>query len=160
MGFPLDAISIAHLRGVHPDLVKVVQDCASGFTPPFTFGVSEGLRTAAKQKLEVAAGNSQTMRSRHLDGHAVDLVVLVTGKVVWAWPNYYVLADQMKAAATRCAVPVEWGGCWDLAVSAWTQPAVKESAAYILRGGHFLDGPHFQLPVSSYPSGAYTPSVG
>lgn len=123
---------------MHPDLVRIVKDCAANFAAPFTFGVSEGLRTAAKQKLEVAAGNSQTMRSRHLDGHAVDLVVLVTGKVVWAWPNYYVLADQMKAAAVRCAVPIEWGGDWTT----------------------LKDGPHFQLPWDKYPSGAYTPSVG
>lgn len=131
MGFILDTISNAHLRGVHQDLTRVVLDCATNGTMPFTFGVSEGLRTISQQKADVAAGKSQTMRSRHLDGHAVDLVVLVGGKVTWTWPPYFQLADQMKAAAARCGIPIEWGGDWET----------------------LKDGPHYQLPYLEYPSG-------
>lgn len=131
MGFVLDGISTAHLKGVHPDLVKVVQDCAANGVMPFTFAVSEGLRTLRQQKQDVAAGKSQTMKSRHLDGHAVDLVILNNGKVSWSWPQYDVLAVQMKAAAARCNIPVEWGGDWVT----------------------LKDGPHWQLPWSAYPSG-------
>lgn len=137
MGFALDPISLKHLQGVHPDLVRVVQDCAANGVMPFTFGVSEGLRTLQQQKLDVASGKSQTMNSRHLDGHAVDLVVLVQNKVTWAWPPYYKLSDEMKAAATRCGVMIEWGGDW----------------------ATLKDGPHFQLPRDQYPSGAYTPGI-
>lgn len=135
MGFQLDKISLFHLTGVHPDLIKVVNDCAENGKLPFTFGVSEGLRTPQQQKIDVAAGKSQTQNSRHLDGHAVDLVVLVAGKVTWSWPPYFTLADQMKAAAARCKVPIEWGGDWTT----------------------LKDGPHFQLPWVEYPSGAHTP---
>lgn len=130
MSFTLDAHSTQRLIGVHPDLVKVVQDCAKNGTMPFSFGVSEGLRTLAQQQIDVAAGKSQTLKSRHLDGHAVDLVVLVNGAAVWAWPPYSVLAEQMKAAAARCNVPIEWGGDWTT----------------------LKDGPHFQLPIEQYPS--------
>lgn len=137
MGFALDPISLKHLEGVHPDLVRVVQDCAANGAMPFTFGVSEGLRTIQQQKKDVAAGKSQTQNSRHLDGHAVDLVVLCHGHITWAWPPYYVLADQMKVAGRRVGVPIEWGGDFP----------------------HFKDGPHYQLPRARYPGGAYTPGI-
>lgn len=164
MGFALDGISLKHLGGVHPDLVRVVQKCAADVPLPFTFGVSEGLRTLQQQKIDVAAGKSQTMNSRHLDGHAVDLVVLVQGKMSWAWPSYYTLADAMRTAAMDGRVPLEWGGCWDKEVADWADVAAHESAAYILRskdrGGHgFVDGPHFQLPRSKYLSGASVPGI-
>lgn len=135
MAFALDHHSLGNLRGVHPDLVRVVNDCAANSPLPFTFGVSEGLRTIRQQKIDVASGKSATMNSRHLDGHAVDLVVLVGGKMVWAWPPYHVLAAGMKAAAARCGIPLEAGADWT----------------------HFPDGPHYQLPFAEYPSGAHTP---
>lgn len=135
MGFALDKLSLTHLVGVHPDLRRVVQDCATTGTLPFIFGVSEGLRTLQQQKIDVAAGKSQTMASRHLDGHAVDLVAIIHGKVSWAWPPYYTIAAEMKRAAERCAVPITWGGDWTT----------------------LKDGPHFELPRDKYPSGAYTP---
>jgi peptidoglycan L-alanyl-D-glutamate endopeptidase CwlK len=130
LGFVLDAHSAQRLVGVHPDLVKVVRDCAQNGVMPFTFGVTEGLRTLAQQQKNVAAGASQTMRSRHLDGHAVDLVVLIDGAISWAWPPYDALAEQMKAAAARCNVPIEWGGSW----------------------ATLKDGCHYQLPWGIYPS--------
>lgn len=132
MGFVLDALSLSRLQGVHPDLVKVVTDCAANGEMPFTFGVSEGLRTLAQQKIDVAAGKSQTMHSRHLTGHAVDLVVLVNRMITWSWPPYHVLADQMKAAAARCKVQIVWGGDWET----------------------LKDGPHFELSRVVYPDDA------
>ena len=164
MAFQLDPISLTHLQGVHPDLVAVVKDCAANGSMPFTFGVSCGLRTIQQQKLAVAAGTSQTQNSRHLDGHASDQVVLVNGQVSWAWPSYYVLADQFRAAGLRCGIPLIWGGCWDKEMADYTDSAAHESAAYVLRskdnGGHgFVDGPHIELPRRVYPSGAYTPGI-
>lgn len=137
MGFALDPISLKHMAGVHPDLVRVVQDCAANSVLPFIFGVSEGLRTIQQQKLDVASGRSTTNNSRHLDGHAVDLVTIIHGKVSWAWPPYHVLAAAMKEAAARVGVPIEAGADWE----------------------NFPDGPHFQLPREQYPSGAYTPGI-
>lgn len=159
---------MAALRGVHPDLIKVVQSCAADSPMPFTFGVTCGLRTHREQKLTVASGASRTMNSRHLDGHAVDLVTLVTGEAKWDWPLYYTLADAMREAALRCRIPLIWGGCWDREMSDWKSPAPKESADYVQRwyaahpnhdGGPLMDGPHFELPRSKYISGAYTPGI-
>jgi len=65
----LDARSIRKLEGVHPDLVRLAHAASEGMS----IIVTEGLRTPEKQAQLVKAGASQTLRSRHLTGHAVDL---------------------------------------------------------------------------------------
>lgn len=156
--FILDQHSNNNLKGVHPSLVAVVQDMAKNGQMPFLFGISQGLRTLAQQKADVANGKSQTMASRHLDGHAIDFVVLNNGQPSWAWNQYYVLADQMRAAGLRCSIPLIWGGCWDRETADYTDTAAHESAAYVLRskahgGPGFIDGPHLELPIRVYPAG-------
>ena len=91
--------SRAKLRGVHPDLVKVVERAIEITLVDFT--VLEGLRTAARQQALVDAGASQTLKSRHLTGHAVDLGAWVDDKVDWSWPLYPKIADAMKTAARQ-----------------------------------------------------------
>ena len=118
--------SRAKLRGVHPDLVKVIERAIEITLVDFT--VLEGLRTAARQQALVDAGASQTLKSRHLTGHAVDLGAWVDDQVDWSWPLYPKIANAMKTAARQVGVPIEWGGDW---VS-------------------FKDGPHFQLPAKVY----------
>ena len=125
----LNTSSIAKLRGVHPDLVRVVNRCATDWKDAETgFIVTCGLRTLAEQKVLVAKGASKTLRSRHLTGHAVDLAATIGGKARWDWPLYDRLAKAMKAAANKEKVPLEWGGDWG-----------------------FKDGPHYQLPWKQYP---------
>lgn len=126
----LASLSIAKLRGVHPDLMRVVMRCAVDWNDTETgFIITCGLRTLAEQKVLVAKGASKTMRSRHITGHAVDLAATISGKVRWDWPLYDRLAKRMKAAAKAEKVPLEWGGDW----------------------ATFKDGPHFQLPWKQYP---------
>ena len=85
--------SIAKLRGVHPDLVRVVLRCAEDWKDAGTgFIVTCGMRTLEEQKVLVAKGASKTLRSRHLTGHAVDLAATIDGKVRWDWPLYDRLA--------------------------------------------------------------------
>jgi len=127
----LNTISHQRLRGVHPDLVRVVRRCAADWADPETgFIVTQGLRTLEEQKLLKAKGASRTLRSRHLTGHAIDLAVSVRGQIRWDWPLYAKLAKAMKAAAKAEKVPLEWGGDWT----------------------SFKDGPHFQLPWAKYPA--------
>ena len=127
----LNTTSHQRLRGVHPDLVRVVRRCAADWADPETgFIVTQGLRTLEEQKLLKAKGASRTLRSRHLTGHAVDLAVSVQGQVRWDWPLYAKLAKAMKAAAKAEKVPLDWGGDW----------------------ASFKDGPHFQLPWAKYPA--------
>jgi len=132
----LNASSIAKLRKVHPDLVKVVNRAAVIINDPsFGFVITCGIRTIEEQRKLLAAKATRTMRSRHLPGkktgfsHAVDFAVTLDGKVKWDWPLYAKLAKAMKQAAKDAKVPLEWGGDWT----------------------SFKDGPHFQLPWSKYP---------
>lgn len=131
----LSSSSKSKLKGVHPDLVRVVNRCAKDWKDTqFTFGLTCGVRTLEEQKVLVKKGASKTLKSRHIPAangysHAVDVVAFIDGKVRWDWPLYDKIAKAMKAAAKAEKVPIEWGGDW---VS-------------------FKDGPHFQLPWSTYP---------
>lgn len=127
MTFTLSQKSKDRLSGVHPDLIKVVTHAIEITT--CDFAVLEGVRSKARQEQLVKAGASQTMKSRHLTGHAVDLGAYVSGSVRWDWPLYNQLADAMKKAAAELKVPLEWGGDWTT----------------------LKDGPHFQLPWKDYP---------
>ena len=115
------------LSGVHPDLVAVVKRAIE--ITDVDFAVLEGVRSLARQEQLIKAGASQTMRSRHLTGHAVDLGAYV-GQIRWDWPLYDKIALAMKAAAIELQIAIEWGGDWK----------------------SFKDGPHFQLTWEAYPT--------
>jgi peptidoglycan L-alanyl-D-glutamate endopeptidase CwlK len=141
------------LAGVHPDLVRVVRNAAAGGA---VFRVTEGLRTPERQRQLVAEGKSQTLNSRHLTGHAVDVVPLDSaGDVSWAWGLYFPLADAFRAAAIAEGVSVIWGGAWGQEMAEYAT-AKDGQAAYVARVKEagkrpFLDGPHFELARAAYP---------
>lgn len=149
--FQLGTSSRRNLQGVHPDLVRVVERAIS--LTDTDFAVIEGLRTLERQRQLVAAGASQTLNSRHLTGHAVDLGAYVGGRIAWDWPLYHLIADAMRAAVIVEQVPLRWGGVWDrplLELGVGPQGIEQSVADYVARrraGGHraFLDGPHFEL---------------
>jgi len=123
----LTSRDLQRLKGVHPDLMRVIQRAAKDAITEFR--VLEGLRSLERQKELLAQGATRTLNSRHLTGHAVDLAPVIGGVIRWDWPLYYKLADLVKKSAEACAVPIEWGGDWRT----------------------FKDGPHFQLSVKEYP---------
>jgi len=125
--FKLGKRSIERLQGVHPDLVRVVERAIDLTTVDFT--VLEGLRSPERQQTLVASGASQTLNSRHITGHAVDLGAWVDNQVDWSWPLYTKIANAMKAAANELGVSIVWGGDWKT----------------------FKDGPHFELDRRYYP---------
>ena len=125
--FSLGPRSKQRLKGVHPDLVKVVERAIEITDVDFT--VLEGLRTPERQKALVEAGASQTLNSRHLTGHAVDLGAWVGDEVRWDWPLYHKISAAMKEAAKLEGVSIVWGGGWRT----------------------FKDGPHFELDRKAYP---------
>ena len=125
--FKLGKKSIERLQGVHPDLVRVVERAID--LTPVDFTVLEGLRSPERQQTLVASGASQTLNSRHITGHAVDLGAWVDNQVDWSWPLYTKIANAMKAAASELGVSIVWGGDWRT----------------------FKDGPHFELDRKFYP---------
>ena len=127
MTYVLGSRSRAKLKGVHPDLVRVVELALT--YSPHDFTITEGLRTVARQRELKAAGASQTMNSRHITGHAIDFAVLVGGKVRWDWPLYGQVAEAFKRAAKELNVPIIWGGDWR----------------------SLRDGPHVELDRKRYP---------
>ena len=125
--------SLKNLQGIHPDLRRVMDRALQD--SELDFVVIEGLRTKERQKQLVASGASRTMNSRHLTGHAVDLVPIgPNGKAAFDWPLYHKLGPAVKDAAAKEGVALDWGGDW-----------VK-----------FKDGPHFELDRAVYPEGDWT----
>nr|WP_320711555.1 MULTISPECIES: M15 family metallopeptidase [Enterobacter] len=128
MAYKFSQRSETKLVGVHPDLLKVVRRALE--LSPVDFGITEGLRTIERQKQLVAEGKSQTMNSRHITGHAVDVYAYPTPAGSWDMTYYRQIADAFKAASIELKIPVEWGGDWK----------------------SLKDGPHMQLPFDKYPA--------
>ena len=78
MTFKLSKRSLSRLEGASSDLADVVKHAIT--ITVVDFGVIQGLRTLEEQKALVAKGASQTMRSKHLDGLAVDLIAYVDNR--------------------------------------------------------------------------------
>ncbi len=115
------------MRGVHPDLIAVVE--AAILRTEVDFMITEGLRNPVRQASLVKAGASRTLKSRHLTGHAVDVAALVDGQVRWDWPLYGRIAEAFKTAARDLGISLTWGGDWT----------------------RLRDGPHFELDRRVYP---------
>lgn len=96
------------LVGVHPDLVRVVELAASRCEVPMV--VTEGLRNLERQAELKAAGKSWTLNSRHLTGHAIDIVD--GDNYAYDIPDLDKIAAAMKAAAVELNIPIVWGGDW------------------------------------------------
>lgn len=123
----LDARSERNLVGVHPDLVRVIHRAhALAVIAEVPFVVIEGLRTIERQRELYRLKKTQTLKSRHLTGHAID--VMEAGGT-WPFAIYKRIAAVIKGAAQEIGVPIEWGGDWLT----------------------FKDGPHYQLPTAQYP---------
>lgn len=137
----LNARSEAALEGVHPDLVAIVRLAHLKLCAPTAAGegpagsaargliVTEGLRTLARQRQLLAEGRSRTLNSRHLTGHAVDLV---DPEASYAPAAMAAIAAAMKAAAAELGYSITWGGDWST----------------------FKDTPHFELSWHDYPADA------
>lgn len=124
MSYSLGAKSLERLQGVHPDLQRVVQRAIGISTHDWS--VLEGLRTLERQKTLMAAGKSTTLHSRHITGHAVDIIPF---PVSWDWKDYPPIAESMKKAAKDLGIDLQWGGDWK----------------------SFPDAPHWQLSHKGYP---------
>jgi peptidoglycan L-alanyl-D-glutamate endopeptidase CwlK len=79
--FKLSTRSMSRLEGINPDLIRVVSQAIK--TTKVDFGVTCGMRTVEEQEKLVASGASQTMKSKHLEGRAVDLVAYVGSNITW-----------------------------------------------------------------------------
>jgi len=127
MSYSFGKRSLDRLKGVHPDLVRVMKRAIGCST--MDFSIVEGVRTLARQKELMKAGATRTMNSRHLTGHAVDVAPYINGKIRWDWPLYIELGKIIKKAAADEGVIVQWGADWVT----------------------FKDAPHWELKWKAYP---------
>ena len=120
-----DKVSIERLKGVHPDLRKLAD--AVRQASPWPIRVTEGLRTLERQKQLVAMKASKTMNSRHLTGHAIDVVPYVDldrdGKIETEELYNKELFRQLIPIAKDCAeklkIEMVWGYDWGWDMPHW-----------------------------------------
>ena len=149
MAFSLSSRSLGKLEGVKPELVEVVKKAIE--LTKTDFGVIYGMRTKEEQQKLFDSGKSQTLKSKHLTGDAVDLMAYVDGKASWELNLYDDLADAMKWAATEKGVKIRWGAAWTVSdIAAWDGTMEAAMMSYIdTRRAEsrrpFIDGPHFEL---------------
>ncbi len=147
--YKLSNRSLDRLSGVDDRLVEVVK--AAIQETEVDFGVIQGLRTLEEQKKLFESGASQTMKSKHLDGLAVDLMAYVGGRGSWELNVYDEIADAMKWAADDVGVPVRWGAAWHIAdIREWDGTMEDAMNDYIdtrrAEGRRpFIDAPHFEI---------------
>lgn len=126
MTYKLGTRSRENLKGVHPDLVKVVERAIELSTQDFT--VIEGVRTQERQQELYAQGRTKPgnkvtnadgvkNKSNHQVksdglGHAVDIVPY---PVDWnSSVKFNNIAVAMKLAACQLGIDITWGGDWKM----------------------------------------------
>lgn len=134
MGFVLGKTSLARLKGVDECLVKVVKRAIEISEIDFT--VMEGVRTLDRQRELYAQGRTApgkivtwTMKSKHIEGKAVDLVPY---PLDWNdLDKFDKIKNAMFQAAKEIDVNLRWGADWD------GDGNYREKGEY--------DSPHFEL---------------
>jgi peptidoglycan L-alanyl-D-glutamate endopeptidase CwlK len=121
--------SLDNLAGVHPDLVKVMNEAIKD--TPIDFTITEGVRTTERQKELYAQGRTEpgeivtyadgvVNKSNHQAkadgyGYAVDLYAYIDGSVrVNNVLALEVIAGHIKSVAQSLGVNVQWGGDWEM----------------------------------------------
>ena len=151
MGFKLSERSMAKLEGVDSRMQDVVKEAIT--LTKVDFGVICGMRTEDEQRELVAKGASKTMKSKHLDGLAVDLMAYIGSRASWELNLYDNIADAMAEAARNNNVKIRWGAAWHVdSIADWNFTMQDAMNSYVdLRRAQgrrpFIDGPHFELMV-------------
>ena len=150
MAFKLSQRSLGRLDGVKNQLHSVVTTAIT--LTNVDFGVTCGLRDLKTQEDLVARGASQSMKSKHLTGDAVDVVAYIGGsRISWELNLYDDIADAFKEASIKEGVGIRWGASWHIPdLREWEGTAEEAMMAYIdLRRSQgrrpFIDAPHFEL---------------
>jgi peptidoglycan L-alanyl-D-glutamate endopeptidase CwlK len=148
MTYKLGKSSKAKLEGVDERMTAIVRYAIN--VTKQDFSVICGLRTIDEQRALVAKGASQTMKSKHIGGNAVDLMAYVDGGR-WELNLYDEIADAMAEGARAISTPVKWGAAWSVGdIREWDGTMEEAMNSYIdLRRSQgrrpFIDGPHFEL---------------
>lgn len=110
MSFQFGERSEMNLKGVNLDLIALCRHAL--LLSAVDFGIIDGLRTLAEEEQHVADGKSQTMNSRHLTGHAVDVMAYLGGQGSWDPPLYAQINEAFRSASAALGIPYIYGGDW------------------------------------------------
>lgn len=125
--FSLSTRSLGKLQGLDPRLINVIQRAINITSIDFT--VIEGLRTYERQQELFAERKTRTLKSKHLTGHAVD--VLPVG-ADWSKPQQWLpVLNAIKYAADELDINLRFGYTWS------NSPDAPEAS--------FLDAPHVEI---------------
>ena len=104
-----------------------------------------------EQQALVDKGASQTMKSKHLEGNAVDVVAYIGSRITWEINVSDDIADAFKAAAQDIGLGIRWGAAWHIPdIREWDQSMEAAMNSYVdLRRSEgrrpFIDAPHFEI---------------
>ena len=147
--FALSKRSLSRLEGVDDRLVRITKRAIELTT--IDFGVTEGLRSVERQRELVAKKASKTMKSKHIDGKAVDVVAYIGPRISWELNLYDDIADAFKQAAIEEDVQLRWGAAWTVPdIRVWEGTMEEAMMSYVdtrrAQGRRpFIDSPHFEL---------------
>lgn len=118
-----DKVSTERLKGVHPKLRLLAYEVLQ--RAPWPIRVTEGLRTLERQKQLLAIKATKTLNSRHLTGHAIDVVPYIDldrdGKIETEELYNHALFGELipiaKDAAKDLKIEMTWGFDWG-----WDKP--------------------------------------
>lgn len=93
---------------------KIHKLIAKGTEDGIYFKVLETMRTPERQRELFKDGKSQTLNSKHLNGHAVDLVPIISYEYpkakILIWSPHHKVWDSVRKLAQ--VYEVAWGGNW------------------------------------------------
>lgn len=131
MGFKLSARSQSKLIGVSEPLVEIVNRALE--ISEADFAVIEGLRSIEKQKENVRNGVSQTMKSKHLTGQAIDILPSsIKPGMKWELHHFKPVLHAFHLASIELGIPLRFGINWK------TDPSLPIETK-------FIDAPHIEL---------------
>lgn len=102
-------------KNVKPELVALCRAVIA--KSPIDFMIVDGMRTIEEQRINVKKGFSKTMKSKHLEGRAIDFAPIIPG-VKPSTPDWTALKkfEQIGALFKKTAVEqglkITWGGDW------------------------------------------------
>lgn len=132
MGYKFSKRSLENLKGVNQDLVNVLNRALE--ITPADFGVIEGVRSIKKQEENVRKGVSKTMDSRHLTGHAVDILPsVIKPGMNWDLKYFIPILKAIKQAGDELGVKLRFGVNWK------NDPSLPIETK-------FIDAPHVEIP--------------
>jgi peptidoglycan L-alanyl-D-glutamate endopeptidase CwlK len=120
----LSATSLSRMKGVDPNLVALAKKARE--ISPIPFEITEGLRTADRQRYLVRTGKSRTMKSYHLRGKAIDFVAKPDGVVSWDLKHYKTIVEKAFKPAAKAL-------------------GLSDRITYGIYWKSIVDGPHLQI---------------